>query len=438
MKKFSLALMILVLMVMSILFITACDEKTTEPTDTEDPTIIITYPANNAEIIAGTQVTIQTDVSDNEEVYKVDFYIDGSNVATDYNSPYNYEWDTTDITGDHTIYAEAYDTSDNEGTSNIITVTINEAVGNPPNPPSNPNPEENATDVSINTDLSWSCSDPDGDPLTYDIYFGTSSTPPLVNSGQSETTYAPGTLDFEETYYWKIKAYDDHDNPTTGEIWEFTTMEEGTTPTDYVAYYPFTNGSVEDFSGNGNNGTNYGATPTIDRFGDINNALDFDGIDDYLTVNSNQFETITSDVSLSLWLKTSGIDCSHPIVLSTEQQSPSNRFQLYYYESGTIGMSYYQNGGGVICPTTININDNIWHHIVGINENGTEMRIYVDGQLSSISSYGATISGLNYFMVGGYHSPSGFHYPDSKFDDIRIFNRALTDTEIQELYNELP
>ncbi len=226
MKRFCSVSLFIVSLVIGVFLITSCDKKTTESEDTEAPTVIITYPANNSEIISGTLVTIQTDVSDNEEIEKVEFYIDDSLVETDYNSPYNYEWDTTDLTVSHTIYAKAFDTSDNSATSDVITVTITEAIGNPPNPPTNPLPSDNATSVSIYTNLSWDCTDPDGDTLTYDVYFGTSSDPPLVNSGQSNTTYDPGTLNNEVTYYWKIKAHDDHSNSTTGDIWEFETRGE--------------------------------------------------------------------------------------------------------------------------------------------------------------------------------------------------------------------
>ena len=71
--------------------------------------------------------------------------------------------------------------------------------------------------------LFWSCSDPENDPLTYDVFFGTSSNPPLVNFGQNEATYYPGTLLEEATYYWKIVAKDNNDNETEGDIWQFTT-----------------------------------------------------------------------------------------------------------------------------------------------------------------------------------------------------------------------
>ena len=94
---------------------------------------------------------------------------------------------------------------------------------NPPNPPSSPNPANNAVSVSINADLSWSCSDPNGDPLTYDVYFGTSSSPPQVSGNQSASTYDPGTLEYETTYYWKIVAKDEQGNSTTGSVWTFIT-----------------------------------------------------------------------------------------------------------------------------------------------------------------------------------------------------------------------
>ncbi|MCK4365672.1 MAG: hypothetical protein KAW45_06450 [Thermoplasmatales archaeon] len=93
----------------------------------------------------------------------------------------------------------------------------------PPNTPSDPNPYDGETDVDINADLSWDCSDPDGDPLTYDVYFGINSDPPLVSPGQSETTYDPGTMQYSETYYWKIVAEDEHGATNEGPIWSFTT-----------------------------------------------------------------------------------------------------------------------------------------------------------------------------------------------------------------------
>ena len=103
---------------------------------------------------------------------------------------------------------------------------------NPPNTPSNPNPEDGATDVDTNADLSWICSDPDGDDLTYDIYFEANDPTPdeLVSEGQTETTYDPGTLDYNTHYYWKIIAWDGYGASTTGSVWDFATGSEPNDP----------------------------------------------------------------------------------------------------------------------------------------------------------------------------------------------------------------
>ena len=101
-----------------------------------------------------------------------------------------------------------------------------------PGKPSNPSPEDNETDVSLTTTISWDCVDPEGDSLTYDVYFGTSSNPSIVNSGQSSKNYDPGTLIGETTYYWKINAHDNYSNSTTGDIWEFATAGGTGTVTD--------------------------------------------------------------------------------------------------------------------------------------------------------------------------------------------------------------
>ncbi|KYK23693.1 hypothetical protein AYK21_02105 [Thermoplasmatales archaeon SG8-52-2] len=93
-----------------------------------------------------------------------------------------------------------------------------------PNAPSSPNPYDGKTDVDIYSELSWKGEDPDWfDTLTYDIYFGTTNPPPLVQSDAEDTTYNPGILDYETTYYWKIVTNDPLGEYTEGSVWEFTT-----------------------------------------------------------------------------------------------------------------------------------------------------------------------------------------------------------------------
>ena len=94
----------------------------------------------------------------------------------------------------------------------------------PPDSPSNPNPEDGETQVPINTCISWLCDDPNGDDVTFDVYFGDSNPPPLVSNNQSSKTYCPeDVLGFDTLYYWKIDAWDIYGENTVGGTWYFRT-----------------------------------------------------------------------------------------------------------------------------------------------------------------------------------------------------------------------
>jgi hypothetical protein len=90
--------------------------------------------------------------------------------------------------------------------------------------PSNPYPADGGADQVVDITLSWECSDPDGDPLTYDIYFNTLPPPSLADSNLTQTTFDPGILEKDSVYYWSIVARDDHGHTTAGPIWSFSTL----------------------------------------------------------------------------------------------------------------------------------------------------------------------------------------------------------------------
>ena len=101
------------------------------------------------------------------------------------------------------------------------------AGNNPPDQPADPGPSNGALNQPLNSTLAWSCSDPDGDPLTYDVYFGTTNNPQLISSGQGQLTYNPGQLNNNSTYYWKIVAKDNQGGSTAGPVWNFSTTANG-------------------------------------------------------------------------------------------------------------------------------------------------------------------------------------------------------------------
>lgn len=136
------------------------------------------------------------------------------------------EWAASETLEWETKYYWKIDVWDNKG--NVIygplwNFTTRE--NNPPYAPSNPSPQNGETEVDIDSDLYWFCTDPDGDSVTYDVYFeaGDSSPDELVSEGQPDRSYDPGRMDFSTTYYWKIVAKDRYGFSTNGPIWHFKT-----------------------------------------------------------------------------------------------------------------------------------------------------------------------------------------------------------------------
>lgn len=157
-----------------------------------------------------------------------------------------YQWTYTQAnTNTTTYYWKVAVTDTYQTVTRTYHFTTAPEPNQPPYPPSDPSPTNGAVDVSIHADLSWSGGDPDGDPVTYTVFFGTSSSPSPVAHNISQTTYDPGTLSYNTLYYWRIVAYDNQGASTTGLVWHFTTGEQPNQP-PYIPTNPEpANGSTE-------------------------------------------------------------------------------------------------------------------------------------------------------------------------------------------------
>jgi hypothetical protein len=168
---------------------------------------------------AGTSVDIQISSSDDKVNWS-----DWTTVQTSATSGRTYDIPPSEMK-QYGKWRLVLNTANPADTPKIETVVFSVAApNNAPYTPANPSPSDGATDVSIDAVLSWTGGDPDaGDTVTYDVYFGTTTSPPLVVEHQSETTYDPGTLDHSTEYHWQIVATDNHGASNESEIWNFTT-----------------------------------------------------------------------------------------------------------------------------------------------------------------------------------------------------------------------
>ncbi|MBN2391400.1 MAG: hypothetical protein JXR84_11785 [Anaerolineae bacterium] len=105
-----------------------------------------------------------------------------------------------------------------------------QATNHPPNPPTAPSPSDDDTNQSVNINLTWTGGDPDGDNVTYDIYFEADDSTPdaLLCNNVTSAFCDPGTLSYGTHYYWYVVATDEHGATTTGPVWDFTTVSQAT------------------------------------------------------------------------------------------------------------------------------------------------------------------------------------------------------------------
>jgi uncharacterized protein (TIGR02145 family) len=148
--------------------------------------------------------------------------------TTDGNGTSSFTSNITGLTANSTYYIRAYATN-SVGTAygnQQSFKTLDNVVNQAPAIPSAPSPSNGATDIANTMTISWTCTDPESDPLTYDFYFGTTAT---LNTITETALTSPGlqrnNLSDNTTYYWKVVAKDNKGNSTTSPVWSFTTKK---------------------------------------------------------------------------------------------------------------------------------------------------------------------------------------------------------------------
>jgi hypothetical protein len=214
-------------------------------------------------------------------------------------------------------------------------------------------------------------------------------------------------------------------------------LDTGLPAQGLVAYYPFI-GTADDASGNGNNGTNSGATPTSDRFGHSTNAYNFSR-NTYIRI-PELFPATVSGFTFAVWVMKGITDNgNHQIFFKGANQG----------EAG-MGITSPLIGFGVCLGNdpsnwnSANITDTLkaltWYFLVGRYTKGQKVELIVNGYLAcslaiqDLNLY-QTGNSINYSAIGTVPNQENYGW-NGIIDDIRVYNRALSDAEVQALYHE--
>jgi uncharacterized protein (TIGR02145 family) len=259
-----------------------------------------------------------------------------------------------------------------------------------------------------------------------------------VNSGLVDKTsrhYTDKLTSALQRIYYRIYAVADKNvsNISYSQALRFDVPTDG-----LVAYYPF-NGNANDESGNNHNGTVTGAVLTSNRMGAANSAYSFDGLSDYIYITNSSLIS-GSYVSISIWVKTDGTTQGFPIISGNQ-----NDYNIFVdKDSATVWIVTNQASATSPCTGFWTKNGYLppdqWNHIV-LNYDGITLKMYINNMLSkSIPATGKIWTPQpDYLTFGVYFlngSPNTTNTYKGKLDDVRIYNRALSEPEINQLFHE--
>ncbi len=212
-----------------------------------------------------------------------------------------------------------------------------------------------------------------------------------------------------------------------------------------VAYYPF-NGDALDHSGNNNNGKVYGTlTPTIDHKGNANAAYSFDGVSNYIDIPDAPSLNPTTQITVSAWYQPVAFagDGFDAIV---SKQVPNAISPYYQYQLGVTGSEYANTPShfgfsvGLFGPhgQPNTFNNGTWYHLVGTYD-GTNVIMYVNGVvISTVTGSGLMQDYSEDIFIGREGNYNTYYqqyfYLPGSLSEIRIYNRALSQSEVTALY----
>jgi len=182
-------------------------------------------------------------------------------------------------------------------------------------------------------------------------------------------------------------------------------------------------GTITDDSGEGNdgsyNGAGYGST------GIINDAIDFDGTDDEITVLDDNSLDFATEVTASAWIYLDSVSGWQSFF--HKNTDTSDHLEVYFEQNNGVLHNY-----DTIETSAAVLTAGQWHHIA-YTADATRERLYVDGQIvaDEVVEFGG-MSNNNSLYIGG--SGGGGEQVDGRMDEIAMWDRALSSTEIDDIY----
>jgi hypothetical protein len=199
-------------------------------------------------------------------------------------------------------------------------------------------------------------------------------------------------------------------------------------PSGLVDWWP-AEGNANDSVG-GNNGTLVNGVSFTN--GMVGQAFSLDGTSSYVSIpDSPSLDTLTTSITIEAWIKVNQFPDGNWTAIVTKGDSS---WRLHRYWNGsTISFGTTGPSNGDLAGNK-NVNDGQWHHVAGVYD-GTNKFLYVDGTLDVSAPATGSIAQNNYPVCIGENAEQTGRIWNGLIDEVSIYNRALTATEIQSIYS---
>jgi len=286
-----------------------------------------------------------------------------------------------------------------------------------------PEPRSGATMGTTVSKLKWK---PGVNAISHKIYFGTKTDQlPLLAEVESPSYDQLPELEEGTRYYWLVNEVWADGTVIAGDVWSFTTGK-------LVGWWKFdeTEGSYAgDSSSNNNVGRLVGNPQWQPSAGKIGGALEFDGFD-YVDCGNDSSLDITEQITVATWVKMNDAGNSQfqPYITKGDYT-----YGLKHHSRNVIEFVIYDGRFWQVAHFPVDSSfNNVWHHVAGIYD-GNKLKLYVDGKLEVTTAYEGSIASSTYNLNIGSNSEARGRFYNGAIDDVRVYNYALSEKEIEML-----
>ncbi|MEK6888412.1 MAG: LamG domain-containing protein [Candidatus Aenigmatarchaeota archaeon] len=215
------------------------------------------------------------------------------------------------------------------------------------------------------------------------------------------------------------------------------TTYSGNTANSSVMLLMHLDNSTLDSSAYGNNGVAGGVNCT-GVVGRTNSACSFDGIDDNITIDHSSTINLSSQLSVSLWVKLNQLK-NHNFLVAKGYDNSEN-YEIYVNSAGQVMGEWRFASGRATCVNSVdNLQTDVWYHIA-VTYNNSVCKTYINSVLKNESFIsGDILTNSRPIIIGAEETSAGgfisARFANGTIDEVVIYNRSLSSEEVYNLYN---